>query len=102
VAAAFDVGGFAAERPGVASSAPEGPEAVSAAPRARPEGRGDEPAAIEEAGVEADAAPAARREDPAESAPKSRLEVVNVEGRLGAPLAAYDNSKNPPTLVLYV
>jgi len=101
VAAAFDVGGLDAGRPGAASSAPEEPEAVAAAPRVRPEGRGDGPAA-EDLGDEADAASNVRAESPAEQAPTSRLEVVNVEGRLGAPIAAYDNSKNPPTLVLYV
>jgi|GEM_PF-3252849 len=41
-------------------------------------------------------------EEPEPEIPTARLEVVNVQGRLGAPITAYDNSKSPPTLVIYV
>ncbi len=89
----------------LAEGPPPDPTLESAA--AKPTSAAREAADPNNDAAAADAGPgpsqAARDAKAADDAPKSaRLEVVDVQGRLGAPIAVYDNSSTPPTLVLYV
>ena len=90
-AAAFDPSKLGEDAPSAVLKQEDEANAIQAMRRAEDDSR------------KRDAAPPPETDEKAiQEPPQARLEVVNLQGRLGAPVAAYDNSRSPPTLVIYV